>query len=123
MEVCQVHEMTLKNFQQFHDNQKDIVKSINTINERMVAVEQSTKSAHHRLDFQDEQTKAILDISGNIKYMAKQVEETVGILKEHDGRLDKLEKAPGDALIAYWKLFLGAIITGSAGLIVGLVLK
>ena len=105
------------------ENQKDISKTMSAFSERIVAVEQSAKSAHKRLQSQDEQTKAIVEMSSSVKYMAKQVEETVNILKEHDGRLDKLEKAPGDAMIAYWKLFLGAIITGSAGVILGMLIN
>ena len=112
-----------KNLEHYGENQREIIKSMNAFSERIVAVEQSAKSAHRRLQSQDEQTKAIVEMSSSVKYMAKQVEETVNILKEHDGRLDKLEKAPGDAMIAYWKLFIGAIITGSAGMILGMLIN
>lgn len=115
--------MTLKNFSQFQENQKEIVKGLTEIRERITIVEQSSKSAHHRLDSQDEQTKAIIKMSSSVEYMARQVEDMVGILKEHDGRLDRLEKAPGDTMISYWKLFIGALVTGGAGIIVGLVMK
>lgn len=118
-EVCQVHEMTLKNFQQFQENQKEIVNAMANMRERIVQTEQSAKSAHHRLDRQEEQTQAIVKMSNSVEYMARQVEETIGILKEHDGRLDKLEKAPGDAMVAYWKLFIGALVTGFTGIVVG----
>lgn len=122
-EICQVHEMTLKNFEQFQENQKEIVTSIANLRERTIEAEQSTRSAHHRLNSQEEQTKAIIKMSSSVEYMARQVEDMVGILKEHDGRLDKLEKAPGDTMISYWKLFIGALVTGGAGIIVGLVMK
>lgn len=115
--------MTLKNFEQFQENQKEIVTTIANLRERIVEVEQSTRSAHHRLNSQEEQTKAIIKMSSSVEYMARQVEDMVGILKEHDGRLDELEKAPGDTMISYWKLFIGALVTGGAGIIVGLVAK
>lgn len=119
-EVCQVHEMTLKNFEQFQENQKEIVKSISQVRERVTINEQSTKSAHHRLDSQEEQTRAIVKMSTSIEYMAKQVESMLELLKEHDGRLDELERAPGQNVLGYWKLFLGALITGGAGILIGI---
>ncbi len=119
--VCQLHEMTLKNFEQFQENQMEIVKGISEIKQRITIVEQSTKSAHHRLDSQEEQTKAIIKMSTSIEYMARQVEDMLVLLKEHDGRLDKLERAPGDSLINYWKLFIGALVTGGAGVLIGLI--
>ncbi|MBN2796241.1 MAG: hypothetical protein JXR88_12595 [Clostridia bacterium] len=121
--VCQVHEMTMKHFEQFQENQKDMVKGIAEVRDRIIIAEQSSKSAHRRLDSQEEQTKAIIKMSTSIEYMAKQVESMLELLKEHDGRLDKLEKAPGDHVLGYWKLFIGALITGSAGIFIGLIMN
>lgn len=118
--LIKTHESMFSDIKKSIKNLEDI---INKGRERIVIVEQSTKSAHHRLDSQEEQTKAIIKMSSSIEYMAKQVEDMVNILKEHDGRLDKLERAPGDTMIAYWKLFVGAIITGGVGIIIGFIMK
>ena len=109
----------LKGFQQ---NQAEIVKAIQDLRERVVSVEESTKSAHHRLTSQEEQTKAIYELAYEVKAFGKQQEqiikqqgEMLSLMKEHDGRLDKLERAPGDSLLSYWKILVGALVTGVAG--------
>lgn len=122
-DACQMHEMTLKNIETLQGNQKDIIKDITTIRERIVIVEQSTRSSHHRLDSQEQQTKAIVKMSASVEYMAKQVEETLCLIKEHDGRLDILERAPGNSILGYWKIFVGAIVSAGGGLVLGLILK
>jgi len=115
--------MTLKSFEQFQEKQKETEKEIRQIRERITVAEQAIKSANHRLDTQEEETKAIIKLSGNIEYMAKQVEDMLVLLKEHDGRLEKLEKAPGDKMLDYWKLFIGALITGGSGVLIGMIIN
>lgn len=122
-ETCKAHEMTLKDFERFHENQKELAKSVSELREKTTAIDQSVKSAHHRLDSQEEQTKAIVKMSTSIEYMAKQVEDTLVLLKEHDGRLNKLERAPGDNVLSYWKLLIGASITSIVGLLIGLAMN
>lgn len=119
-QLIKTHEQI---FQEMKSSIADLQESMGKGRERMVVVEQSTKSAHHRLDSMKEQTNAIIRMSTSVEYMAKQVEDMLGILKEHDGRLDKLEKSPGDTMIAYWKLFIGALVTGGAGVLIGLIMK
>jgi hypothetical protein len=90
-------------------------QELSSLRERVAVVEQSTKSAHLRIDNIQEQTQAIIEMSASIRYMAKQVEETVSILKEHDSRLETLEKLPGDNVVKALKvlltLFIGALIS------------
>ncbi|MDF2841293.1 MAG: hypothetical protein K0Q99_2065 [Clostridia bacterium] len=130
MNHCQQHLEHNYRFEALENNIKDMQHNENTllqnqfdIKERITKVEAASKSAHHRLDNMEEQTKAIIKMSISIEYMAKQVEEMLMLYKEHDGRLDKLEQAPGAAIIGYWKLFIGALVTGSAGVLIGLLLK
>ena len=108
-------------FSEIKKSVQNLQESTGKDRERIIIVEQSTKSAHHRLDSQEEQTKAIIKMSTSIEYMAKQVEDMVNILKEHDGRLDKLERAPGDTMIGYWKIFYGALIAGLAGILITII--
>jgi uncharacterized protein (DUF3084 family) len=130
MEHCQQHsehnyrfENLEKNIKELQHNETTLIQNQYDMKERITRIEQSNKSAHHRLDNMEDQTKAIVKMSSSIEYMAKQVEEMLILYKEHDGRLDKLEQAPGTALIGYWKLFTGALVTGSAGVLIGLLLK
>ena len=79
--------------------------------------EQSSKSAHKRLDSIEEQTKAIYKLSTAVEQMTEQVKENIVMNKEHSSRLDSLEKAPGELLKKYAKVFIGSLVTGAAGAI------
>ena len=122
-DVCQLHEMTLEMIKQFQDNQKEIVSGLSETKERVALTEASTKSAHHRLDAMEKQTEAIIRMSVSVETMAQKMQEMINYFKDHDGRLDKLEQAPAQAVFAYWKLFVGALITGGAGIVLGIVIK
>ncbi|BEP28826.1 hypothetical protein [Helicovermis profundi] len=118
-----IYEMALKSFEQFQENQMEIVKSISEIKERIIITEESTKSAHRKLNSQEEQTKTIIKMSTSIEYIAKQIEDALGAIKVHDGKFVTLEKAPGDNILGYWKLFIGGLIAGGTGLLIGLIMK
>ncbi|MDF2520833.1 MAG: hypothetical protein K0R84_1461 [Clostridia bacterium] len=115
MNHCQQHlehsyrlETLEKSVEDMQNDESTLLQNQYDMKERITKVEEASKSAHHRLDNMEEQTKAIIKMGISIEYMAKQVEEILLLYKEHDGRLDKLEQAPGAALIGYWKLFIGA---------------
>lgn len=116
---CPLHEEMKEQQKELLENDRRLAESLSDIKERVVKNLEYGKSAHRRLDSQEEQTKAIVKMSTSIEYMARQVEDMLVLLKEHDGRLDKLERAPGDSILNYWKLFVGALITGGTGVIVG----
>ncbi|MGX8797242.1 hypothetical protein ACR6HW_14325 [Fusibacter sp. JL298sf-3] len=122
-----MHDTLINTHEQMFSDLKrtvaDLERVVGTVKERVVVVEQSTKSAHHRLDSQEEQTKAIIKMATNIEYMARQIEDMLYLLKQHDERLDAIEKRPGNALIAYTKLFISALITGGVGIALGMLLK
>ena len=86
-------------------------QNLGDLRERVAVVEQSTKSAHLRIDDVHEQTRAIIEMGSAVRYMAKQVEEVVGILKEHDERLGNLEKAPADSVLKAVKIILTVLVT------------
>ncbi len=78
---------------------EEAIKELPDIKERMTAAEASGKSAHHRLDSQEEQTRAIVKMGVAVEQMAKETKETIALLKEHDGRLYDLERVPGEAVL------------------------
>jgi methionyl-tRNA synthetase len=87
---------------------------ITNLRERVAVVEESTKSAHFRLNNIQEQTQAIVEMGASIRYMAKQMEEVVNIVKDHDDRLSIVEKAPADNVLkavksAIWILFTALV--------------
>jgi len=123
-ERCELHEVTMEQFKSFQQNQIEIVKGLHEVRERVVIMEQSMESVKHRLDAQEEQTKAIYELAYEVKAFGQKQEqilaqqgEMLSLMKEHDGRLDKLERAPGDNILSYWKIFVGAIIAGAGGYI------
>ncbi len=142
---CEKIKNTEKNIDKFNENVTELVKSQNDIRERVTKVEESSKTAHHRLDSMEEQTKAIMKLAFSVENMSEKMQEMIDLYKNHDvrlddlektptealnkkvetldGRIDKLEKAPAETIMTYWKLFVGAIVTGTAGIVIGLLIK
>lgn len=126
-ERCELHDMTMEQLKTYQQNQMEIAKSMTDIRERVTRVEDSTKLAHHRLDAQEEQTKAIYELAYEVKTYAKQQDqiiaqqgEIIALINGHGDRLTTLEKAPGESLLSYWKLFIGALVTGAAGYVIAM---
>lgn len=101
-------------------NQKAIVEGQHEIRERLAAVESSSKSAHHRLDTQEEQTKAIYEMSVSVRVMSDRIQEIIDLFDKHETRLDTLERAPAEKIKGYVEtLFISSLIA-LGGLLVGL---
>lgn len=81
------------------------------VRERLVVVEESTKSAHRRIEHIEKQTQAIIEMSSSIRYMASQIEQVVNIVKDHDERLTNVEKAPADSVLKAAKLIATILLT------------
>jgi SMC interacting uncharacterized protein involved in chromosome segregation len=83
--------------------------------EKVTIVEQSVKTAHKRIDDVQEQTAAIVRMGTSIELMAQQVKSMLEAISEHNDRLGKLEKAPGELLSTRWNYvlltLLGCIVT------------
>jgi uncharacterized protein YceH (UPF0502 family) len=130
MDPCSKHEaviVELRGFRaeldKFSLNQNENVKNQRDMQERVAIVEQSSKSSHHRLDNLEDQTKAIIRVSVSVESMAGKITEMVDMYKNHDDRIDKLEREPGDRVLRYWQAFVGALVTGAAGVLIGTFLK
>ncbi len=102
---------------------KDFTKDCVEVRERLKGVEESTKSAHHRIDALDNQTQAIFDMSASIKIMAKQVEDMLKVLKEHDCKIDRLERLPAEKVYNYWQIAVGSLVSAGVGVVIGLFIK
>lgn len=76
--------------------------------ERLTVVEQSTKSAHHRLDSLDRLTESVHILATETKAMREDV-----------SRVDEIEKRPTKR----YETVVGAIITVLVGAVIGYVVK
>lgn len=84
--------------------------------ERLTAVEQSTKSAHHRVDNIEKLTESVHTIAVEMKAMR----EDVNGLNE---RMAEIEKKPAKRLDSIINIMLTMLISGVGGYLVGLILK
>lgn len=89
----------------------------------IVAIEQSMKSFHKRMDKVEETIEILRDVAVSIKSISEKVEKTVCLLESHDSRIGILEKTPGELLKKYAGIFIGAFLTGLAGFYVSHFIK
>ena len=87
------------------ENEKEIY-------ERLTAVEQSCKSAHHRLDGIDELTQSVRDMVVEVKYMREDLSD----VRE---RVSDIEAKPGKR----YDLIVTAIITALCSGLVGFLIS
>ena len=80
--------------------------------ERLTVVEQSTKSAHHRLDSLDRLTESVHILATETKAMREDVSDITS-------RVDEKEKRPTKR----YETVVGAIITVLVGAVIGYVVK
>lgn len=80
--------------------------------ERLTVVEQSTKSAHHRLDSLDKLTESVHILAVETKAMREDVTDITE-------RVDEIEKKPTKR----YETVVGAIITVLVGAVIGYVVK
>lgn len=80
--------------------------------ERLTVVEQSTKSAHHRLDSLDRLTESVHILATETKAMREDVSDITS-------RVDEIEKRPTER----YETVVGAIITVLVGAVIGYVVK
>ena len=77
------------------DKVEELDKYSNEMKIKIEKIDESTKSAHSRLNEIGEQTLAIYKLSVAVENIAEQFKEFAMNFKEHEERLDTLEKAPG----------------------------
>lgn len=85
--------------------------------ERVVIVEQSTKSAHHRLDDMEKHTESIIRLSMSVEHLTESI--AINVLpnqEKHDNRIIALENRPGVIALKWWSAIVlvavTAVVTG-----------
>ena len=77
---------------------------------KLEKVDESTKSAHLRLNEIGEQTLAIYKLGVAVENMAEQFKEFTTSFKEHEDRIDKLEREPADNAYKLLKTIGGYVL-------------
>lgn len=88
--------------------------------QRVAICEESTKSAHHRIDGIAKQTEAVVQLGLEVKHLAEVI--TTNILPQlvdHNDRLGAVEQRPANTALKYWRMAIGAVITSCVAGIVG----
>ncbi|MDY3303096.1 MAG: hypothetical protein SOW78_02290 [Clostridia bacterium] len=93
------------------------------IRERMTAVEQSVKSAHHRLDTQDKLIGSVQKLTQQVIQLANEVKNMREDINLMATKVDKIEKIPISRYNSIVKTLITAIVSGAAGYFVNIVLN
>jgi DNA polymerase sigma len=140
-ENCPNHSGTIERLNNLErDNQRlnqidiEFAKGTDEVRERLTAVEESTKSAHHRIDNFNGQAEAIIRMSMSVDSLAEQVKESNALIKEQDirhnnliekmeERVTALENKPGIIATKGWIYLLSLLATGLFGAYIERVIK
>lgn len=91
--------------------------------ERITAVEESIKSAHHRIDEVQENQKVLLEMNANIKLLTEQFKTQSKELTEVKSDVKELKEKP----VKRWDSIVATIITvitsALSGAVLALILK
>ena len=112
---CETHEFRLGSIEKKIEKFDECLSELKS---KYVEAEASTKSAHFRLDNMEEQTKAILKLGIAVEQMTSEVKEMVDSYKEHETRIDKLEKAPADTVMKYFKQVVSILVSLGVGYVI-----
>lgn len=111
---CDTHEFRLGSLEKRTDKLEEYQGELR---EKAIEFENSAKSAHFRLDNMEEQTKAILKLGLAVEQMTFEIKEVIESYKEHENRLDKLEKVPADTVMKYFRQVVGLLVSAGVGYI------
>lgn len=98
---------------------KTTEKEMKEIWERMTAVEESTKSSHHRIDGLEKIAQSVHEMSISTNQTVTEIKALREDFKKADERIDKLEEKP----IKRYETVITAILTAICGGVVGYLLN
>lgn len=114
------HTFRLKNLD---EDMKEVKNSLVDYKVKLKGIDESTKSAHKRIDEIGEIPQTVLRISIAVENIAEEVKElTMGIKenqKEINERLSNLEKAPGENAYQFQKQIILYIVMTIIGVALG----
>jgi len=121
--TCPFHgtcQSLIRECEQLRENDRVVMLETGDLKERIVAVEQSSKSAHHRLDSMEEQTKAVIRLAMSVENMSEKVEKVLKLYDEHDTRLLDLEKKPGESALHTRQWIMVTVGSAAVGMLFAL---
>ena len=86
--------------------------------ERVVKVEESAKSAHHRLNKVEENQEILMEMNSNIRVLAEQYKNQSTKIDKVEKDVEALKKIPAKR----WESIIATVITVLVGAIVGAVI-
>lgn len=112
---CDIHEFRINDLTSRTEKIEECQSDMKLKSEKLEA---STKSAHYRLDNMEEQTKAILKLGIAVEQMTSEIKQIIESFKEHENRLDKLEKAPADTVMKYFRQVIALLVSAGVGYLI-----
>ncbi len=113
----------IRECEQLRENDRLLMQQVGDTKVKVAEVEQSSRSAHHRLDSMEEQTKAVIRLAVSVETMSDKVEKVLTLFEDHDGRLASLEGGPGKTAVKAWTWLLVAFVSGTVGMVFAIVTK
>ncbi len=101
------------------EKMKEVEKALIEHGKRIEKIDEANKSAHKRLNEIGEQTLAIYKLSMAVENIAEQFKEFAMNFKEHEERLDTLEKAPGKQAYDLQRQIIVTIVLAIVGFALG----
>ena len=103
------HNLQFKNiFERLEKAEKHIDKIRIDGNERLLKAENSIVDFEKRIDREEKQTEAMLEIATSVKLMGVTLQNVVGTQETHSRLLEDMSKKDGKIAVKGW-LFIGAI--------------
>lgn len=107
-----------------------VAKSIGEIRERTLTTDQSSKSAHHRLDNSDvkiakveQERSEIIRLASSIERLAESIASHDRLIENHDARLNAIEKSAGNFLVKVAQQAVFVLVGGLVGAFVVMVIE
>lgn len=91
--------------------------------EKLVKVEESTKSAHHRIDNLQKQQEKDSELIIAVKELAVEMKNMRKDMTDIDGRLKQIESKPSKNWDKVITTIIGTVVGAIAGAFIGLILK
>ena len=127
------NEACIKEFQRLREEIKESNrdakddKAQNTVDQKevlakIISLESSAKSAHHRISEMSKHTEAVIRLSVSVDNVVEQIGNFVKLFESHHSRITTLENRPAQTVYGYFQIGVVTLVTGLIGFFLGLIL-
>lgn len=130
-----INESCRERFKRNEDDVKGLNDRVNKGVDRLSKVEESSKSAHHRikdtntiiekleerLEEVEEQSTAVVLLAKSVEHMATQNEKILIEMKAQRDDITILQNKPAQEALGYWKMFVGGLVIALSGALAGVI--